>query len=115
MLGPMLIKPVPYDTLRAARIVFANGHRYLQLPDELDTLSTDDAFHALFPTHGQPLRPPWRLALVIILPCAERLSNQLREATAKSEAFSHAHPVRQISPHDPLGETTGDSIGNQIG
>jgi hypothetical protein len=115
MLGPMVIKPVPHDTLRAARIVFASGHCYQQLPDELDILAMDDAFRALFPTRGQALRPPWRLALVIILACAEGLSNQLREATAKSETFSHAHPVRQISPHDPLGETIDDSIGKQIG
>jgi hypothetical protein len=29
--------------------------------DELDTLFTDEAFMGLFPTHGQPGFPPWRL------------------------------------------------------
>jgi transposase len=44
--------------------------------DELETLFTDDAFLALFPTHGQPAHPPWRLALVTILQCVEGLSDR---------------------------------------
>ena len=37
---------------------------------------TDDAFRALFPTHGQPAWPPWRLTLATIFPCAEGLSDR---------------------------------------
>jgi transposase len=44
--------------------------------DELEMLFTDDTFRALFPTHGQPAHPPWRLALVTILPFAEGLSDR---------------------------------------
>jgi transposase len=44
--------------------------------DELDSLFTDAAFLALFPTHGQPALPPWRLALVTILQFAEGLSDR---------------------------------------
>jgi transposase len=44
--------------------------------DELDILFTDEAFGALFPTHGQPACPPWRLALVTILRFAEGLSDR---------------------------------------
>jgi transposase len=44
--------------------------------DELDTLFTDEAFLALFPTHGQPAQPPWRLALVTLLQFAEGLSDR---------------------------------------
>jgi hypothetical protein len=64
MLRPMPIEPVPPETARVARAVFPQGNRYLRLADELDTLFTDEAFGALFPTHGQPACPPWRLALV---------------------------------------------------
>ena len=75
MLRPMLIEPVPHDTVRVAQAAFPKGHRDLRLADELDTLFTDEAFLALFPTHGQPAQPPWRLALVTMLQFAERLSD----------------------------------------
>jgi transposase len=55
---------------------FPRGHRYLRLADELDTLFHDDAFLALFPTHGQPDLPPWRLALDTLLQFAEGLSDR---------------------------------------
>jgi transposase len=76
MLRPMLIEPVPPETVRVARAAFPKGHRYLRLADELDTLFRDDAFLALFPTHGQPALPPWRLALVTMLQLAEGLSDR---------------------------------------
>jgi transposase len=76
MLRPMPIEPVPPETARVARAAFPKGHRYLRLADELDTLFTDEAFGAFFPTHGQPACPPWRLALVTILPFAEGLSDR---------------------------------------
>jgi transposase len=76
MLRPMLIESVPPETVRVASAAFPKGHRYLQLADELDTLFTDEAFLALFPTHGQPAQPPWRLALVTLLQFAEGLSDR---------------------------------------
>jgi transposase len=74
MLRPMPIEPIPPETARVARAAFPKGHRYLRLTDELDTLFTDEALGTLFPTHGQPACPPWRLALVTILQFAEGLS-----------------------------------------
>jgi transposase len=76
MLRPMPIEPGPPATARVARAAFPTGSRYLRLADELDTLFTDEAFGALCPTHGQPACPPWRLALVTILPCAEGRSDR---------------------------------------
>jgi transposase len=76
MLRPMPIEPVPPETARIAHAAFPKGHRYLRLADELDTLFTDEAFGTLFPTHGQPACPPWRLALVTILQFAEGLSDR---------------------------------------
>jgi transposase len=76
MLRPMPIEPIPPDTARVARAAFPKGNRYLRLADELDTLFTDDAFLALFPTHGQPAQPPWQLALVTIRQFAEGLSDR---------------------------------------
>jgi transposase len=76
MLRPMPIEPIPPETARVARAAFPKGNRYLRVADELETLFTDDTFLALFPTHGQPAHPPWRLALVTILQFAEGLSDR---------------------------------------
>jgi transposase len=76
MLRPMPIEPIPPETARVAHAAFPTGNRYLRLADEMDTLFSDDAFLALFPTHGQPALPPWRLALVTLLQFAEGLSDR---------------------------------------
>jgi transposase len=76
MLRPMPIGPIPPETARIARAAFPKGNRYLRVADELDTLFTDEAFLTLFPTHGQPALPPWRLALVTLLQFAEGLSDR---------------------------------------
>ena len=76
MLRPMPIEPIPPETVRVACAAFSQGNRYLRVADELDMLFTDEAFLALFPTHGQPAQPPWRLALVTILQFAEGLSDR---------------------------------------
>jgi Transposase DDE domain/Transposase domain (DUF772) len=76
MLRPMRIEAVPPQTARVAHAAFPKGNRYLKLADEMETLFTDDTFQALFPTHGQPALPPWRLALVTLLQFAEGLSDR---------------------------------------
>jgi transposase len=76
MLRPMPIEPIPPETARIARAAFPKGNRYLRVADELETLFTDDAFLTLFPGHGQPALPPWRLALATILQFAEGLSDR---------------------------------------
>src|SRR5262245_42809763 len=76
MLRPMPIDPMPPETVRVARAAFPKGNRYLRVADALETLFTDEAFLALFPTHGQPALPPWRLALVTLLQFAEGLSDR---------------------------------------
>src|SRR6266511_1433371 len=93
MLRPMLIEPVPPETARVARASFPKGHRYLRLADELDTLFTDEAFLALFPTHGPPAWPPWQLALVTMLQFAEGLSDR-QAAHAVRSRFDWKYVLR---------------------
>lgn len=76
MLRPISIEPIPHDTPRVACAACPQGNRYLRLADAGKTWFIDDAFRALFPTHGQPAWPPWRLALTTILPCAEGLPDR---------------------------------------
>jgi transposase len=61
------IEPMSHETARIARAAVPKGQRYLRLADDFETLFADDAFRALFPTHGQPALPPWWLALVTLL------------------------------------------------
>jgi transposase len=72
----MPIAPIPPATARVARAAFPQGNRYLRVADALETRFTDDAFLARFPTPGPPAHPPWRLALVTILPCAAGRSDR---------------------------------------
>jgi transposase len=76
MRRPRPIEPIPPETTRVARAACPKGNRYLRLADARETLFRDDAFLALFPTHGSPARPPWRLALVTIPPFAEGRSDR---------------------------------------
>jgi transposase len=93
MLRLMPIESVPPETARVAHAAFPKGHQDLRLADELDALFTDDAFLALFPRHGQPALPPWRLALVTLLPFAEGLSDR-QAANAVRSRIAWKHVLR---------------------
>ena len=84
MLRPMSIEPIPHDTPRVACAACPQGSRYLRLADAGKTWFIDDAFRVLFPTHGQPAWPLWRLALTTILPCAEGLPDRQAAHTVRS-------------------------------
>src|SRR3712207_5085693 len=73
---PMPILPVPEETMRVARAAFPHGNVSMRMRDELGSISTDEAFAPLFPTHGQPAEVPWRLALITVLQFAEGLSDR---------------------------------------
>jgi transposase len=75
-LHPQPPEPVPEDTARVARAAFPKGNPYLTLRDQLGVLFQDEAFTALLPGCGQPSLPPWRLALVTILPFREPLTDR---------------------------------------
>jgi Transposase len=100
MLRPMPIEPLPPATARGARAAFPKGNRYLRVADELETRFTDDACRALVPTQGQPAQPPWRLALVTILPFAAGLSDR-QAAHAVGCAWNSPMPgsMRRSSVH----------------
>jgi hypothetical protein len=57
MLRPMPIELVPHETARVARAMLPTENRDRRLADARETLFTDVAFLALFPTHGQPALP----------------------------------------------------------
>ena len=99
MLRPMPSGPIPSETARVARAAFPKGNRYVRVADALETLFTDDAVLARFPTHGQPAHPPWRLALVTILQFAEGLSD--RQAANAVRRRIDWQDVRHLELTDP--------------
>jgi len=67
---------IPLETVRVACAALDEDNRYRKLREHFDTVFSDHAFEALFPTRGQPAAAPWRLALVTILQFAESLSDR---------------------------------------
>jgi transposase len=67
---------VPVETARVAHAAFPDGHVYLRLRDELDTLVDDERFAAVYASEGQPALHPWQLALVSVMQFMENLSDR---------------------------------------
>jgi transposase len=76
MLRTNLHESVPNETVRVACAALDKDNRYRKLREHFDTVFSDHAFEALFPTRGQPAVAPWRLALVTVLQFAEGLSDR---------------------------------------
>ena len=83
-LKPELILEVPELTEEVARAAFPKGNPYLTLPDNLGTIFEDEDFVDLFPEHGQPALPPWRLALVTIMQFRENLTDRQAAEAVRS-------------------------------
>jgi transposase len=73
--SPEPIFNVPERTTEEAHATFPRGNRYMMMRDELGTSYRDDPIANLYPSVGQSAEMPWRLALVIILQCAEHLTD----------------------------------------
>src|SRR5258706_10195164 len=85
------IPPVPEETARVAQAVFPHGNVFMQVRDALGTIYTNEAFADLFPTHGQPAFPPWRLALVTVFQFMENLTDrQAADAVRDRLAWKYA-------------------------
>mgnify|MGYP001821003696 FL=1 len=83
-LKPELILEVPELTEEVARAAFPKGNPYLTLRDNLGTIFEDEDFVDLFPDHGQPALPPWRLALVTIMQFRENLTDRQAAEAVRS-------------------------------
>src|SRR5918999_3785646 len=93
------IPSVPDDTARVARAAFPHGNPYLTLRDTLGRIFADADFAALFLACGQPGLPPWRLALVTILPFRETLADrQAAEAVRARIAWQYLLGLELTDP-----------------
>src|SRR4030095_7620605 len=75
-LRPQPMGAIPEPTARVAHAAFPKGHPSLTLRDHLGTIFQDEDFASLFPAWGSPGLPPWRLALLTIMPFREQLSDR---------------------------------------
>ena len=66
----------PAETVRVAHAAFPKGTLCMQMRDTLGPLYEDGQCAALFSQTGQPAEAPARLALVLVLQCAEGLSDR---------------------------------------
>jgi hypothetical protein len=67
--------------------------------DVFGTISTDELFADLYPSHGQPAQAPWRLALVTVFQFQEGLSErQAAEAVRARIDWKYALSLELTDP-----------------
>jgi transposase len=67
---------VPEETARVARAAFPTGTPSWTLRAALATLYTESDFADVFPQRGPPAASPGRRALLVVVPCADNLSDR---------------------------------------
>jgi transposase len=94
-LHPHVIAPVPEATARVARAAFPQGPPSLTCRDALGTIVQDEDFATWCPLGGHPGLPPWRLALVTIMPFRENRAD--RQAAAAVRARSDGKELLSLA------------------
>jgi transposase len=76
-LRPQPLPPIPEATAAAVQAAFPKGNLYVALRTEFGTLYDDQLFADLSPPAGRPVEvAPWRLALVMVMPYIEGLTDR---------------------------------------
>jgi transposase len=71
------LPPVPEATAAAVQAAFPKGNLYVELRAEFGTLYDDRLLADLYPPSGRPVEvTPWRLALVVVMPYIEGLTDR---------------------------------------
>jgi transposase len=73
---PQEPEPIPEATRRLIQKACPKGTPATRLRDALGPIYHDEAFADLFPKRGRPAEAPWRLALVLVLPVMEHLTDR---------------------------------------
>jgi transposase len=110
------IPPIPEEVVHVAHAAFPRGNVVMQMRDTLGTVSTDEAFADLFPSHGQPAFAPWRLALVTVFQFMEGLTDrQAADAVRDRLAWKYALSLELTDPgFDHVRHVTSQSIADAI-
>jgi transposase len=99
-LRPQALPPVPEATVAAVQAAFPKGNLYVALRLEFGSLDADQLFAALYPPAGRPVEvAPWRLALVMVMPYLEGLTDrQAADAVRRCMDWKYA---LSLDLHDP--------------
>jgi transposase len=82
------------------RAAFPKGHLYVDVRAEFGALSTAQLFAALYPPQGRPVEvAPWRLALVVVMPESEGLTD--RQAADAVRRCMDWQDALSLALHDP--------------
>jgi transposase len=108
---------VPAETARVAKACLPHGHPYLRLSAALGALFCDHDVADLFPARGQPAVAPGRLAIVTLLPFAERLPDrQAADAVRSRIDWTYVLGLELTDPgfdHTILSEFRGRLVDHQ--
>jgi transposase len=68
--------PIPEETVRVAHAAFPKGNVFMRMRDALGPIYSNPQFASLCSHTGQPAEAPARLALVLVIQCAEGLADR---------------------------------------
>src|SRR5918996_5917844 len=99
-LPPQPLPLIPEATVAAVQAAFPKGNLYVALRLEFGSLYDDQLFADLSPPAGRPVEvAPWRLALVMVMPYLEGLTDrQSADAVRRCMDWTYA---LSLDLHDP--------------
>src|SRR2546430_5280433 len=78
------LPPVPEATVAAVQAAFPKGNPYMALRAEFGALDDDQLVADVSPPAGRPVEvAPWRLALVMVMPSIEGLTDRHAAAAVR--------------------------------
>jgi transposase len=94
------LPPVPEVTMAAVQAAFPKGNPYMALRAEYGALYDDQLFAELYPPLGRPVEvAPWRLALVMVMPYIEGLTDrQAADAVRRCMDWTYALSLELTDP-----------------
>jgi transposase len=99
-LRPRSLPAVPEATAAALHAAFPRGNLSVELRAEFGTLYDDQLFADLYPPSGRPVEvAPWRLALVVVMPYIEGLTDrQAADAVRRYMDWKYALSLELTDP-----------------
>ena len=99
MLQPSRSSEMPEPTKLVAQAAFRNGSIVMTIRDELGVVFEDNAFADLYPSLGQPVESPARLALVTVMQFVQNLTDrQAADAVRGRIDWRHALGLELVDP-----------------
>jgi transposase len=109
---------IPEETVRVAHAAFPQGNVCMRMRDALGPIYSNPPLASLFSQTGQPAEAPARLALVLVMQCAEGLADrQAADAVRSRLAWKYALGLELTDPgfdYSVLSEFRMRLIGGEV-